>query len=412
MSAPAPDPAVRHIAVLGRGLAGWGGGVDLLRLFLNGLCAVPEPGQQLTLLLPGESWGRRARRRFRQALRSLRGRSSAPPPLSAPALREAFAGYEGQVAIRFYRGGSRGLRRALRALRAEVVLPCMDAPGPDFPVPWIGYLYDFQHRHLPELFTAQERARRDAAFEAMLAQAHSIVVTSRAVAEDAARFHPASRARLIPLPFSAALQPQLLTRDPVQARAQYGVPQRYFILCNQFWVHKDHRTAFRAFAALLEQAPEAGLALVCTGSLEDHRAPGHADALRALLATLGIADRVLLLGYLAKPDQVALMRGAIALLQPTLFEGGPGGGSTYDAVALGVPAILSDIPVNREVEGRAISYFPPGDAPALAARMAQSLETRLPAPDPAELARESAARLARLGRTLQQAISEAVLSYR
>jgi len=417
MNAPAlTNPAlatpVRHVAVLGRGLAGWGGGVDLLRLFLNGLCAVPEPGQRLSLLLPGESWSRRARRTVRQALGALRGRPSPPRPLSAPALREAFAGYEGQVTIRFYTGGSRGLRRTLRELRAEVVLPCMDVPGPDFPVPWIGYLYDFQHRHLPELFTAHERARRDAAFEAMLAQAHSIVVTSRAVADDAARFYPASRARLIPLPFSAALQPQLLRRDPVQVRAQFDVPQGYFILCNQFWVHKDHRTAFRAFAQLLKERSEVELTLVCTGSLEDHRAPGHAAELRALLATLGIADRVLLLGYLSKPDQIALMRGAIALLQPTLFEGGPGGGSTYDAVALGVPAILSDIPVNREVEGRSISYFPPGDAPALAARMAQALDAGLPAPDPAELARESAWRLARLGRTLQQAISEAVLNYR
>jgi glycosyltransferase involved in cell wall biosynthesis len=412
MNAPATDTAVRHVVVLGRGLAGWGGGVDLLRLFLNGLCAVPEPGQRLTLLLPGESWSRRARRGLREAVRALGGRASAPRPLSAAALREAFAGYEGQAAIRFHTGGSRGLRRALRDVRAEVVLPCMDVPGPDFPVPWIGYLYDFQHRHLPELFSAHERARRDAAFEAMLGQAHSIVVTSRAVADDAARFYPASRARLIPLPFSAALQPSLLRRDPVQVRAQCGVPQRYFILCNQFWVHKDHRTAFLAFAQLLAQAPQGELALVCTGSLEDHRAPGHAAELRALLERLGIADRVLLLGYLAKPDQIALMRGAIALLQPTLFEGGPGGGSTYDAVALGVPAILSDIPVNREVEGRSISYFPPGDAPALAARMAEALAARLPAPDPAELARESAARLARLGRTLQQAIGEAVLSYR
>jgi len=195
-------------------------------------------------------------------------------------------------------------------------------------------------------------------------------------------------------------------------RAQFDVPQRYFILCNQFWVHKDHRTAFRAFAQLLKERSEVEVTLVCTGSLEDHRAPGHAAELRALLATLGIADRVRLLGYLAKPDQIALMRGAIALLQPTLFEGGPGGGSTYDAVALGVPAILSDIPVNREVEGRSISYFPPGDAPALAARMAQALDAGLPAPDPAELARESAWRLARLGRTLQQAIGEAVLNYR
>jgi glycosyltransferase involved in cell wall biosynthesis len=398
MSAP-----VRHIAVLGRGLAGWGGGVDLLRLFLNGLCAVATPGGAMTLLLPGESWTRRVRRGLKELLR-------AQP--RTPGVQEAFADYRAQVQIRLYTGGRRALRAVLRDLGAEVVLPCMDSLGRDFPVPWIGYIYDFQHRHLPELFSERERARRDMAFGAMLAQAHSIVVTSRAVADDAARLFPDHKARLIALPFSAALRPELLGRDPAQVRARFGIPPRYFIICNQFWVHKDHRTAFVAFAQLLGAVREAGLALVCTGRLEDYRAPGHMAAMRALLAGLGIAERVFLLGYIPKPEQIALMRGAIALVQPTLFEGGPGGGATYDAVALGVPSILSDIPVNREVEGPYVSYFAAGDSAALAARMAQALAAERPAPHPAELERESERRLARLGRTLQQAIGETVLSYR
>jgi glycosyltransferase involved in cell wall biosynthesis len=193
-------------------------------------------------------------------------------------------------------------------------------------------------------------------------------------------------------------------------RARYGVPARYFIICNQFWVHKDHGTAFRAFARLLGALGNDGLALVCTGGLDDHRAPGHGEQMRSLLASLGIAERVLLLGYLPKPEQIALLRGAVALLQPTLFEGGPGGGSTYDAVALGVPVILSDIPVNREVEGSRISYFPPGEPEALAAQMARALEAPALAPDPQQLQEQAQQRLQRLGRTLQQAIEEAVVS--
>jgi glycosyltransferase involved in cell wall biosynthesis len=402
MTAAAPAP-VRHIAVLGRGLAGWGGGVDLLRLFLNGLCAVPEPGQSMTLLLPGESWTRRVRRALKGVLR-------AQPPTQR--LQEAFADYRGEVQIRSVASGHRALPAVLRSLGAEVVLPCMDALGRNFPVPWIGYIYDFQHRHLPELFSARERARRDAAFGTMLRDAHSIVVTSRAVATDAARFYPASTARLIALPFSAALRPELLGRDPAQVRAQFGLPPRYFIICNQFWIHKDHRTAFLAFARVLAAARGEGLALVCTGSLEDHRAPGHAGELRALLARLGIAEHVFLLGYIPKPEQIALMRAAIAVVQPTLFEGGPGGGSTYDAVALGVPAILSDIPVNREVEGPYVSYFTAGEPEALAARMVQAYAAERPAPSAAELELEASRRLTRLGHTLQQAIGETVLSYR
>ena len=35
-----------------------------------------------------------------------------------------------------------------------------------------------------------------------------------------------------------------------------------------------------------------------------------------------------------KKDQLSLIRSAKALIQPTLFEGGPGGGSCRDAISL------------------------------------------------------------------------------
>ena len=54
------------------------------------------------------------------------------------------------------------------------------------------------------------------------------------------------------------------------------------------------------------------------------------------------------------------------MLQPTLFEGGPGGGATFDAVALGVPSILSDLPVNLEINDPIVTFFKTGCAEALA----------------------------------------------
>jgi glycosyltransferase involved in cell wall biosynthesis len=77
-----------------------------------------------------------------------------------------------------------------------------------------------------------------------------------------------------------------------------------------------------------------------------------------------------------KRDQIQIMKHACAVIQPALLEGGPGGGSVYDAVSLDVPAIISDIPVNREVEGPAIEFFPAGQAAALADKM----KARLAAP--------------------------------
>ena len=52
-----------------------------------------------------------------------------------------------------------------------------------------------------------------------------------------------------------------------------------------------------------------------------------------------------------------LLKKSIAVIQPTLFEGGPGGGASYDAISLGKPLIVSDIAVNREIEENERVFF-------------------------------------------------------
>ena len=49
-------------------------------------------------------------------------------------------------------------------------------------------------------------------------------------------------------------------------------------------------------------------------------------------------------------DQIQMIKGAVALIQPSLFEGDPGGCSVYNANSLMVPSIMADIRVNNEVE--------------------------------------------------------------
>lgn len=39
----------------------------------------------------------------------------------------------------------------------------------------------------------------------------------------------------------------------------------------------------------------------------------------------------------------------MGLIQPSLFEGGPGGFSVYEAIAMGKPILVSDIKVNKEI---------------------------------------------------------------
>jgi glycosyltransferase involved in cell wall biosynthesis len=102
---------------------------------------------------------------------------------------------------------------------------------------------------------------------------------------------------------------------------------------------------------------------------------------RAALAKDEIAEQVRLLGLIPRHDQVRMMRRAIAIIQPSLFEGW----STVveDARALGRPTLLSDIPVHREQNPPGARFFAPSSPEALADLLAEAWKDWPAGPDDA-----------------------------
>jgi len=267
--------------------------------------------------------------------------------------------------------GASALARAAQRLRLDLVIPSIHPLPKSFSVPWVGYIYDFQHRHLPQLFSAREIRIRDDNFGRSMRDATTVIVNSRDTARVAAEIYPEWQGKLHPLPFCACPDPAWLTADDHDLPWRADAP--FFIISNQFWVHKNHETAFRALAMLPSRY--SNVALVCTGHTTDYRSPTHFPNLMKLVGQLGLMGRVHVLGLLPKDQQIALMKRAVAVIQPTLCEGGPGGGATYDAVGLGVPAIISDIPINRELgDEPAVTFFKATDADHLAAAMTRLLD--------------------------------------
>ena len=399
------------IGLLATDFITWGGGVDFLRLVVESLVAAPRSqAAEFHLLIPDAgprlAW-RRLRGRTKQTVKSLFSGKALPPQHtpSPEVILQAFADLHNRITVQHIDIGRRALIRAGQRLELHVVLPAVHSLGTDFPRPWVGYAYDFQHKYLPQHFPPDALRSRDAHFARMLTQAKSVIVNSRAAAADIAKFVPQATARVFALPYAPAPGEDWLTDCP-DVLLRYGIAPPFFIISNQFWIHKDHATAFDAFRILSEN--DSRIALVCTGSTVDSRSPEYFPGLLARLKGWGLERRVHILGLIPKRDQIEIMKHACAVIQPTLFEGGPGGGSVYDAVALDVPVIVSDIPVNREVEGTAIDFFPAGDATMLAAKM----KTRLLNPHARALGSELIAlgqrRRAACGDVLWDAINHVV----
>jgi glycosyltransferase involved in cell wall biosynthesis len=283
----------------------------------------------------------------------------------------------------------RDLARTLKVLEIDAVGPSGTHLGPSGTMPWFGYIPDFQHDHLAENFSQAERISRSAQFRKIAEDSLGVFVTSSSVASDIERFYPAAarRRRIFRLP---RLLPRIeppAADDVERVRARYGIPDRYLLSCSQRWIHKQHHLIVEAFAQLVARGAS-DLQLVFTGATDDYRDPAYGPRLEAMIAERGLAGRVHSLGLVPRADQVALIGGALALVQASLFEGNPGASGVLEAALLGTAVIASDIAVNREMDLGRIRYFGSQDPSDLVNAMAETLQSadrRAPAYDAAQI---------------------------
>ena len=353
------------IGILGEGFENWGGGIDFLRIISESI-VYADPSVELHFLFSKSEPHYRLKKIFhffKATLFKAGGRSyKRSIPLDQMHLIDLVNSIDGNVYIHFIDFEMSSLRKVVKKNKIDVLLPAIK-PLKGQNVPWIGYLHDYQHAYIPELFSKKEISARCKHFNLMLKEAKHVIINARSVEEDIKRFNPEYKSKIITLPFSASPNKKWFEITPVDLTT-FGIAYPYFIMCNQFWQHKDHLTGWKAFAELLEKFPN--VELVCTGEPFDHRNPNYFSTLMNQAENLKIKPRLKILGLISKEDQISLLRQSIALIQPTLFEGGPGGGAVFDAVSLGIRSIVSDIPVNRELNESGVVFFEAGNHFSLA----------------------------------------------
>lgn len=241
------------------------------------------------------------------------------------------------------------------------------------------WIPDFQHRYLPHLFSSQEIAARDRSIGAIAEKPGTVVLSSKVAADDFHRFFPDHVATPRVWHFRSLLDlPSESEGAVLDVRLTHNLPQKYLYLPNQFWVHKNHITVLRALA-LLREREGLEIPLVCTGAQSDHRNAAHYESLLTFMRESGISAQVRLLGLLPRHEQIAVLRGAAAVVQPSLFEGW----STVveDVRACGRPIFISDIPVHREQSPSRATYFSPEYAEQLSNLLRDAWQSLMPGPD-------------------------------
>lgn len=336
---------------------GWTGGINYLRNLLSALADLPSrpveavlfvapetPADSIALLLP----------------------FLAQPPVVVP-------GWGSDKRTRRL-WGSAVLQRddislqAFRKQRIDVVFQHAAWYGYRFPMPTLAWIADFQHRQLPQMFSWANRLKRNLGYAALSRCATRIMVSSEDARQDCERFLPASRGNISVLPFCVTPPDPALQVDPSEVRRLHDLPERFFYMPNQLWRHKNHLIVIEALRRLKQRGES--VVVACTGKAADSRNPEHPAQVLALVKQYGLENEFRFLGLVPYEHVMPLARAALALINPSLFEGWST--TVEEAKALGVPMLLSNISLHREQAQDMARYFDPHNADDVAACLADA----------------------------------------
>ncbi|MBI5839943.1 MAG: glycosyltransferase family 4 protein [Chloroflexi bacterium] len=161
----------------------------------------------------------------------------------------------------------------------------------------------------------------------------------------------------------------------------------FTLFCNRSWEPRYGVDVLaRAFVKVARQNENVNLMLLNGGS------QGH--VIRGILQTGGVMDRVTFGGQISQRDLPDWYHDADIYISPSHVDGSSV--SLMEALACGLPCLVSDIPANKEwvTEGENGWLFKDGDANDLAAKILSAISQRENLPEIGRAGRRSAERRA------------------
>ena len=351
----------KKIGILSNYFCAWSGGTDLIRYLLSNLVAGNTSNKyELYLIIPSKNLISSTKNIlfpliffFKNLIKNRKiGFKKWPLQNGAKFLDEYFSNIKFKDKLFFIHTDYVNQNKKILDEKIDIVLPCVKAENYSFP--WMGYLFDFQHEYFPDFFSKEEITLRRQTMKEILFKCKVVFTNSKKTKMDASKFYGNFPAKIYTIPYSPCIDADLIKFNE-DIFEKFKLKKDYFIICNQFWRHKNHETAIKAFSQYVEKN---GISdLILTGNTADKKFPKHFENLKNLINTLNINNRVKILGLVEKKAQIALVKNARALIQPTLFEGGPGGGSCRDAISVDTEIFASDIEINKEINCGEVKYF-------------------------------------------------------
>jgi glycosyltransferase involved in cell wall biosynthesis len=207
--------------------------------------------------------------------------------------------------------------------------------------------------------------------------ADRVLAPSAATAAELRRDYQAWAVAVVPNAMGAQREATALPVDPVPRWASAELGSGFLLVVGRLRIRKGVDVLLAAMPELRRRHPAARLLIAGDGE--------HRRALEREAAELGLGEAVRFLGRAGAAEVRWLLRGAAALVVPSIYEGMPL--VVLEAMDASVPVVASRVSGIPEVVEHARTGWlvPPEDPPSLAAALAAALD------DPGEARRRGAA---------------------
>ncbi len=209
----------------------------------------------------------------------------------------------------------------------------------------ICWIADFQHKYFPDNFSVDEYKWMESAIEKVGNARYEVALSSQDCVNDYVKFYNTGNNTIHLLRFTPIL-PEITHLSLPEVKKKYAIHKKYFIISNQFWPHKNHMNVLKAIHNLKTTGYLDDVAFVFTGLLQSHRTPEYIENIKQYIVEAQLEDKLHFLGLIPREEQLALIKGSLAIIQPSFFEGW----STIveDCKALNHFILLSNLRVHRE----------------------------------------------------------------
>lgn len=332
----------KKLGVLFQFRKGWMGGIIYIINLVNALEFLPEEEQPDIVLFYKDD--------LEEFLKDIRYKRVTPVRLNMPGLFKAYL-------RSFFTRKNVFVSDLINQYQLDGIYPLNDQPvkNDQKHARVVAWIPDLQHKFYPHFFGRKRTFMREVRIRILLSNTTDLVVSSHDVESHFRKFYSIRPSmRIHRLRFVTSFD-SFDFASLADLQKTYPVPDRYYMVSNQFTNHKNHHAIMEALKMLNEEGMN--IHVVFTGKMEFKGNEAYIAGLRKMVADYGLTTQTHFLGIIPRKDQLALMKRSVAVLQPSLFEGW----STVieDAKSVQVPVLAANLGVNMEQLGDLGTFFSP-----------------------------------------------------